>query len=115
MKKDSLVFIKHIMEAIELIESFSKEINRDVFLEDKMKQSAIIRQLEIIGESSKNIPESYKNRYPSIPWHEMAGMRDKLIHNYFGVDLNLVYDIVKKEIPKLKIKIKRIISENSGN
>ena len=120
MKKDTIVFIKHIIEGIESIENFSKGISKTKFLKDELRQNAIIRKLEIIGEATKNVPSSFRNKYPSIEWKRIAGLRDKLIHDYFGVNVGRVWNIVKKDIPDLKKKIKVILEEtekqsNIGN
>ena len=88
MNKEPLVFIEHILESINRIESFSKGLNREKFSKNELKQSAIIRQLEIIGEAVKNLPTSFVNKYPFIPWKEIAGTRDKVIHEYFGINFD---------------------------
>ena len=111
MKKDPLIFIKHILESIDKIEAFSKNLSKKTLSKNELKQYAIIRAIEVIGESVKNLPDSLKNKYPNIPWKEIAGTRDKMIHHYFGVDLNIVWDIVSKEIPKLKEDIKDILKK----
>ncbi len=111
MKKDPFVFIKHILESIGHIESFVKGISKRDFLKNVEKQSAVIRQIEIIGEAAKNLPSNFKRKEQQIPWKEIAGMRDKLIHHYFGVNLNSVWKVVKEDLPILKkeiIKIKAI-------
>ena len=111
MKKDPLIFIKHILESIDKIEAFSKNLSKKTLSKNELKQYAIIRAIEVIGESVKNLPDSLKNKYPNIPWKEIAGTRDKMIHHYFGVDLNIVWDIISKEIPKLKEDIKDILKK----
>ncbi|HLD57308.1 MAG TPA: DUF86 domain-containing protein [archaeon] len=111
MNKDPLVFLNHITESIGKIESFSNNLSKQEFLKDELRQSAIIRQLEVIGEAVKNLPIDFINRYPSVPWGNIAGLRNKLIHHYFGVDLNLTFDVVKTKIPELKTEIKKILSE----
>ena len=108
MKKEDYIFIKHILESIGDIESFTKEISKDVFFKNKEKQNAVVRSLEVIGEAVKNIPDNLKKKYSSVPWREISGTRDKIIHHYFGVDLNIVWDIVKINIPDLKISISKI-------
>lgn len=91
--------------------SFVKDMEYDVFLRDKKTIYAVNRALEIIGEATKNIPASVKNRYPQIPWKKMAGMRDKVIHEYFGVDLKRVWSTVKKDIPDLKPLFEKILND----
>ncbi|HUS48748.1 MAG TPA: DUF86 domain-containing protein [Candidatus Paceibacterota bacterium] len=106
--KDDLAFIKHLLDSINAIEEFSKNMNKDKLMSDRLKRSAIVREIEIIGEAVKNISESLKNKHPEIEWKEIVGTRDKMIHHYFGVDLNIVWDIIKINLPDLKIKILRI-------
>jgi len=102
MKKDPLIFIEYIIENIEDIESFTIKVDEESFLENKEKQNAIIRSLEVIGEAVKNIPQSIRDKYPKTPWKEIAGTRDKISHHYFGVDLKLIWKIVKENIFRLK-------------
>ena len=83
----------------------------DQFKVDDKTTSAVIRKLEIIGEATKNIPKSITKKYPTVPWKEMAGMRDKLIHFYFGVNLKLVWQTVKHRIPQVKPTIKQLLDE----
>lgn len=80
MKKDPKVFIEHILESIQLIEEYSRSLTPEQFLADRAMQDAIIRRLEIMGEAVKNLASSFKAKHPEIPWKEMAGMRDILIH-----------------------------------
>ncbi len=105
MKKDPLIFLGHILESIELIEKYSKKLTKAKFLKNCPMQDAIIRRLEIVGEAVKNLPTSFKARYPGIPWKQMAGMRDILIHQYSTVDLPLTWKVVKEQLPPLKRKI----------
>lgn len=113
-KRTTLPYLEHIRDAIKDIESFTKGLTKSGFLKNKLRQSAIVRQLEIIGEASKNIPESFREKYTEVEWKKMAGTRDKIIHHYFGVDLNAVWGIVQKDIPDLKKKILAIIEEFKG-
>ncbi len=109
--KGTDVFLKHIIDSIEKIEDFTCNKTREDFLEDIQLQDATIRRIEIIGEASKNIPEEIKRKYPDAPWSEMARTRDKLIHGYFGVDLELTWAIIKDDLPILKEKVSRILEE----
>ncbi|MBI5152452.1 DUF86 domain-containing protein [Candidatus Peregrinibacteria bacterium] len=108
MKKDLKIFLEHIMESIIEIEKYTKNISRTKFLKTTQTQDAVVRRLEIIGEAVKNLPSSFKNKHPSIPWRKIAGLRDILIHDYFGVNLDLVWKVVKKNIPKLKKQISEL-------
>ncbi|MFC1682100.1 DUF86 domain-containing protein [Nanoarchaeota archaeon] len=109
--KDDLIFIKHILESINAIEEFSKDIDKKELKSNRLKQSAIVREIEIIGEATKNISDSLKDKYPEIPWREISGTRDKIIHNYFGVDLNIIWDIIKLNLPVLKKQLSNILKQ----
>jgi len=102
MKKEYIDYLEDIVNAMAKSESFIKD-DKTCF--------AVIRALEIIGEATKNIPESIRTKYPDIPWRDMAGMRDKLIHEYSGVRFDLVWKTIKEIIPSLKLKFQRIIDE----
>jgi uncharacterized protein with HEPN domain len=110
MKKDK-IYLRHIHEATEYIENFMGSMGKDDFLENILVQSAVIRQLEIIGEAVKNLSTVLRRKYKEIPWSDMAGLRDKLIHGYFGVDLELVWKISTKDMPELKNRISKILVE----
>lgn len=111
MKKSPLIFIEHILENINDIELFMKNINKKKFLENREKQNAVARSLEIIGEAVKNIPKNILEKYKKIPWKEISGTRDKLIHHYFGVDWELIYKVIKGEILDFKKEILKIKKE----
>ena len=108
MNKEPVVFIEHILESIDAIEKFSKNINKQEFKSNRLRQSAIIREIQIIGEAVKNLPDSFREKYPEVPWAKIAGMRDKITHHYFSVDLKAVWKVVKEDLPDLKIKILKI-------
>ncbi len=107
-EKRDFIFIKHILESVNAINDFSKGIDKEELTSSRLKQSAIVREIEIIGEAAKNISKKTKNRYSNIEWKEIAGTRDKMIHHYFGVDLDIVLAIIKKDIPELKKEILKI-------
>lgn len=109
MKKDSRIFLKHILESIEDIETYLEGFSEEQFSRDTKTQSAVLRKLEVIGEAVKNLPFSFKKRYPDIKWREFAGMRDKLIHQYFGVDMKIVWETSREDITELKREILRIL------
>lgn len=110
-KKDDLVFIKHILESIGAIEEFSKGMNRKELASSRLKQSAIVREIEIVGEAVKNVSVGLKDKNKDVEWKAIAGTRDKMIHHYFGVDLDIIFSIAKKEIPVLKKQMLRIEKE----
>jgi uncharacterized protein with HEPN domain len=105
--KDVNAFIKHILESISLIEIYTTQITIDDFLKSQQIQDAVIRRLEIIGEASKNIPPEFKQAHPAIPWREITGMRDILIHEYFGVDLMLTWKTIQENLPILKRELSK--------
>ncbi|HLC73179.1 MAG TPA: DUF86 domain-containing protein [Candidatus Nanoarchaeia archaeon] len=108
MKRDIGLFIEDILNSIKNIEEFSKNLDKDKFSKDILRQSAIIRQLEIIGEAAKNVPNSFREKYPNIAWKDIAGVRDILSHAYFGVNLDRIWKIIETDLPKLKKEISRI-------
>ncbi len=107
-EKNDLAYIEHILESIGAIMNFSKGINKKKLISNRLKQSAIVREIEIIGEAVKNISKNLKDKHKEIRWKEIAGTRDKMIHHYFGVDMNIIWDIIKKDLPDLKKKILKI-------
>ena|SRR3989338_8735901 len=110
-KHENLPYLEHMIDAINDIESFTKGLTKSQFLKDKLRQSAVIRQLEIIGEASKNLPESFRKDHAEVEWKKIIGSRDKITHQYFGIDLNTIWDIVEKDLPDLKDKIKAMRDE----
>lgn len=111
MKKDEKIFLIHILEAIEKIEEYIKDVSKDRFLASNEKQDAVIRELEIIGEAVKNLPKEFREKYNSIEWKNFAGIRDKLIHSYFSVNIERVWNVVKQDLPKLKNEIEKILKK----
>jgi len=106
--KDDELYLKHIRDSISKIEEYTKGIDREKFLENSLIQDGVVRQLEIIGEATKKLSQEFRSKYPQSPWKDIAGMRDKLIHGYFGVNLDAVWDTVKSDIPNLKDEIRNI-------
>lgn len=110
-KKDPEIFLKHIFESIEEIEKNIHGMSETKFSDAITIQDAVVRRLEIIGEAVRNIPDSYRKKHAKIPWKKIAGLRDVLIHEYFGVDMGLVWKIANKEIPKLKKQIENLLEK----
>jgi len=110
MKKNPKIFLEHILESIRLIEEYSKDKTKDDFRDSFPLQDMIIRRLEIIGEAVKNLPQELKDNNTNVQWKRIAGMRDKLIHEYnFGIDIDFTWGVVEKEIPILKERILKIL------
>ena len=112
--RDPTLYLKDILEAMEAIERFVEGMEFEDFKMDDKTSSAVIRKFEIIGEATKNVPETIKQKYPIIPWREMAGMRDKLIHFYFGIKYDLVWHTIKDVIPEVKSLIRKILEDFEG-
>ena len=108
------IYLKDIIEAMNKIEVFVEGITIDEFQKDDKTSSAVIRKFEIIGEATKNITNEIRTKYSEIPWKEMAGLRDRLIHSYFGIDYNLVWTTIKDSIPKAKTLLKKILEERKS-
>jgi uncharacterized protein with HEPN domain len=111
MKKDPGIFIGHILESIEIIEGYSEGMTEVDLMGSIDLQDKIIRRIEIIGEAVKNLPDDLKKAHSEIPWRDIAGMRDIVVHQYFGVDLEFVWQVVTKDIPELKPKLLKIQEE----
>ena len=108
MKHDPQIFIEHILDSIEAVENHVARKDIEDFKKDIKTQDAVMRRLEIIGEAVKNLPASFKKEHPEILWPKIAGMRNFLIHEYFGVELKLVWSTVKKNLPELKKQLSAI-------
>lgn len=107
--KNPDIFLTHILESIQEIENYTRGVSEDQFYDDTQKQDAVIRRLEIIGEAVKNLPKSFRSKHSEVPWQHIAGLRDVLIHNYFGIDMGLVWNVVKNEITWLKETIGKLL------
>lgn len=110
--KDQRVYILHAIDAVEAILRYTAD-GRDGFFSDRKTQDAVIRNIEVLGQAVKGISDETRGLEPKVPWRQIAGMRDKLIHEYFGVDLTLVWDVVERELPQLLTRL-QTLSERLG-
>ena len=111
LERDFMDYLQDILDSIVKIDKFTRGMNLLEFEKDDKTIYAVIRAIEILGEASKKIPDQIKDKYPDIPWREISGMRDKLIHDYFGVNTEVVWKTVKNDVPPLKVLIEQIINE----
>lgn len=110
-KRKPIVYLHDILESIDLIESFISTIDEDSFYSNVEKQDAVLRRLEIIGEAVKQLPDRIRDSNSIIPWRQIAGMRDMIIHEYFGITLEMIWVVVTEDLPELKDEIQKIIAE----
>ena len=111
MYKEPIGYLKHIADECAYIISVSRESSKDELLDDETLKRAIVRSIEIIGEATKKIPADFKVKCSSIQWRNMAGMRDRLIHDYIGINYSIVWDVIKNKIPELNTQIQAILNE----
>ncbi len=109
MSFPALEYLRHILDEIEYIISHTEGLCQEKFTQDETLKRAFVRSIEIIGEATKKIPDGFKQGYPHIEWREIAGMRDRLIHDYFGIDYDIVWDVVINKIPILRQGVKQIL------
>ena len=109
MPRDFKVYLEDILEAIGKVHRYTSGLSREDFASDEMRIDAVVRNLEIIGEASKRIPNEIRLKHPSVEWKKMAGLRDILIHEYFGIDIDIVWDIIQNKLPALEQQIKAIL------
>jgi len=111
--KDDGVYLRHVRDAVDAVLTYTAS-GREHFFADRRTQDAVVRNLEIIGEAVKRLSVDLRNAYPDVPWRQIAGMRDKLVHDYFGVDLQLVWEVLERQLPALRQSVDAILSERGS-
>ena len=109
MSKSDAVFLNHILDAIRQIEVYTTGLSYRQFSETRLIQDGVIRQLEIIGEASRSLSDGLRSQYPDLPWQEIIGLRNRLIHAYFDINLGIIWDIVQTDIPPLRGRISSLL------
>jgi len=112
--RDYNLYLDDIVEAAKRIEKYTKSLTLEELKKDTLILDGVVRNLEIIGEAAKNIPIQIKEKYPEIEWKKIAGLRDILAHGYFGIDVEVVWDIVRNKLPILKTQVNRILNKKTG-
>ena len=114
MSLSPVEYLRHILDETAYLLDHAQDLSREEFIQDETLRRAFVRSIEIIGEATKQVPEEFRQKYSHIAWRAMAGMRDRLIHDYFGVDYEIVWDVVINKIPKLNDDIEEILGRETG-
>jgi len=104
-KKDNAVYIEHMLDSILRIDEYIE--SKELFYDSHLVQDAVVRNLQVMAESSQRLPEKVKNKYPEIPWNDISGFRNVLVHDYLGVDLDVIWSVIEQELPKLEKILKK--------
>jgi len=110
-KTDDLTLLGDILDAISRVESYTHGIDKEKFLENLMMQDAVMHQIEIIGEASNGISEGFRETHSSLPWLQMRAIRNKIVHDYRGINLHIIWDTVKNDLPMLKTQVRSLLGE----
>ena len=109
MSKYDAVYLNHILDAISQIESYTADLSYETFTQDRLVQDGVIRQLEIIGEACRALSSEFRAQNPDLPWNQIVGLRNRLIHAYFDINLGIIWDIVQADLPPLKSRIRALL------
>lgn len=115
MSRCPLEYLRHILDEIAYVQGVARDITQAEFLADETLKRSVVRSIEIIGEAAKKLPSDFKDKHPDVQWKRVAGMRDHLIHAYFGVDYRIVWDVAKNKLPELKRRIRRIMTDDAAS
>ncbi len=115
MSRDVRIYLEDILESASRVLEYAEHMEFDDFLANKMAYDAILRNLELIGEAAKNVPNEIRGHYSQVEWRKIAGLRDVLVHQYFGLEDETLWNIVKTEVPELLEQVKRILASESKN
>lgn len=114
MPLSTVDFLRHIVDEAEYLTEAARHVTRAQFLDDPTRKRAFARSIEIIGEAAKQVPREFREKHPQIEWRGMTGMRDRLIYDYFGVDYELVWDVVMNKIPSMKEELSKVLAAEAG-
>ncbi len=115
MPLSPLEYLRHILDEVEYLMEQTKDLTKEGFTRDETLKRAFVRSIEIIGEAAKKLPAQLIQRYPQLEWRAITGMRDKLVHNYFGVDYDIVWDVVTNKVPALRLQIQEILKQERNS
>ena len=113
--RDPSLYLTHVLESIELARAYLEGVDFRRFRESQQLQDAVIRRIEIIGEAVKNLPAEMRASAPGVPWRRIAGMRDKVVHDYMGVDIELVWTVVQRDLPELAQEVRGLLEQRRGD
>jgi uncharacterized protein with HEPN domain len=107
-KRDPDLLIQDMLEAVRKIELFIAGLDRSAFLRDEKTVDAVVRNLEVLGEAARQLPEDFTSRFSAVPWYQIAGLRNRIVHDYFGLDLGIIWQIIHHDLPLLKAQLEKL-------